>query len=80
MKFNSLSKAELVESYLKDALIYWKKRKQEFNGDIPSMQVDGSPFAGGRIDIEHIENNIKQCSEILGEVCHLVYMMEKEND
>ena len=79
MKFDSYSEAEMLQGYLQDALIYWKKRKQEYNGDIPSMQVDGSRFAGGKIDLETIEDNIKECYELVGQVCSIVYDMEKGN-
>ena len=79
MKFESVVEAEIIEAYLKDALIYWKKRKQEYNGDIGSMQIDGSKFCNGNIDLEIIERNIKECTSLVGEVCAEVYEYMQDN-
>ena len=79
MKFDDVYEAELIECYLKDAAIYWKKRKQEFNGDIPSMQIDGAKFCGGNIDLETIERNLKECTELVGKVCAEVYELMQDD-
>lgn len=58
---------EEVIQALKDALVYQKKRKQEFLGHIPSMQVDGSLYCGGNVTLESIQERIDVYSELVNQ-------------
>ena len=56
---------DTLHDMLRDAVVYMKKRRQEALGKIPSMQVDGSQYAGGNVDLAHIEADLKRYQRLL---------------
>lgn len=76
MIFDSLDEAILVEDCIQNSIIYWNKRKQEFEGKIPSMQVDGSKFAGGNYTLNEIVNNRNNCHKALDRVREAMSLLE----